>query len=105
MRQFLQTAATTAIGWINAIINAVNQGLRRLGLPTIPNVGGVNLGAAPVLSGGPGTQQPPAPGRAAGMEAMQITIPVHIGERKIDTIVVDVMNRTLRARQPGLGIT
>lgn len=40
----------------------------------------------------------------AGIGPQNITIPIHIGDRKVDEVVVDAMDRQQRLREPGLGL-
>lgn len=99
LKRFLQQAADTAINWVNEIIAKLNQAP----FVNIPKVGGISLGPAPVFSNDRVPTATPQP--TSGLMANQtITIPVNIGNRKIETIILEVLNGQVRVREPGLGM-
>lgn len=101
---------------INHVSDMINDWIERVesvlnAIPgvsvTLGRVGGIHI---PRISIAPETRgqnlQPPIPGQHLNSSGPnQIVIPVMVGGRQLDTIVVDVLNRSVRKYQPGLGIT
>ena len=79
--------------------------INRIGSSSSPVLGPDSAPRAPVLPVPPLPSPLSSGGGARGGAVVQnITIPVHIGEETVDEIVVNVLNRQVSLREPGLGL-
>lgn len=90
----MQRLVDQAVSWVNRVISIINRGRALLGMSPLDPIQAPQIHQPNRQPPIPGQRVPPS-GQGQGARG-DIVIPVYIGDRKVDTVVLDSMNRVTR---------